>query len=43
VEAAWTIVDPVLGDPRHPTEYGCGGWGPADADLIIPRDETANH
>jgi glucose-6-phosphate 1-dehydrogenase len=42
VEAAWRIVDPVLGDPRHPTEYDCGGWGPPDADRIVPTDGTAN-
>jgi glucose-6-phosphate 1-dehydrogenase len=35
VEAAWAIVDPVLGTatPVHP--YEPGTWGPAEADRII--------
>jgi glucose-6-phosphate 1-dehydrogenase len=34
VEAAWTVVDPVLGDasPVHP--YQPGTWGPAEADHL---------
>jgi glucose-6-phosphate 1-dehydrogenase len=37
VEAAWAIVDPILGDatPVHP--YEPGTWGPAEADRIIAR------
>jgi glucose-6-phosphate 1-dehydrogenase len=36
VEAAWKIVDPVLGDvvPVHP--YAKGSWGPAEADRLLP-------
>jgi len=36
VEAAWEIVDPVLGDvvPVHP--YARGSWGPAEADRLLP-------
>ena len=34
VEAAWTIVDPVLGDkaPVHP--YPPGTWGPSEAESM---------
>ena len=36
VEAAWRVVDPVLGDvtPVHP--YARGSWGPAEADRLLP-------
>jgi glucose-6-phosphate 1-dehydrogenase len=36
VEAAWKIVDPVLGDavPVHP--YAKGSWGPQEADRLLP-------
>jgi len=40
VEAAWRIVDPVLGDvvPVHP--YARGSWGPSEADRLVPdRDK----
>jgi len=42
VEAAWEIVDPVLGDvvPVHP--YARGSWGPAEADRLLP-DRDAWH
>ena len=35
VEAAWTVVDPVLGQhgPAHP--YRPGSWGPELADTLI--------
>jgi glucose-6-phosphate 1-dehydrogenase len=37
VEAAWRVVDPVLGDmtPVHP--YAKGTWGPAEADRLLPH------
>jgi len=40
VEAAWQIVDPVLGDavPVHP--YARGSWGPAEADRLLPAGDT---
>ncbi|MCG6498243.1 glucose-6-phosphate dehydrogenase [Kitasatospora sp. A2-31] len=40
VEAAWRIVDPVLGDavPVHP--YGRGTWGPKEADTLLPNGDT---
>ena len=42
VEAAWKIVDPVLGDvvPVHP--YARGTWGPKEADRLLP-DRDAWH
>jgi glucose-6-phosphate 1-dehydrogenase len=40
VEAAWKIVDPVLGDkvPVHP--YPRGTWGPQEADRLLPDRDT---
>jgi glucose-6-phosphate 1-dehydrogenase len=40
VEAAWKIVDPVLGDatPVHP--YPRGSWGPKEADRLLPARDT---
>ncbi len=40
VEAAWKIVDPVLGDavPVHP--YVRGTWGPKEADRLLAERET---
>src|SRR5882757_6388008 len=36
VEAAWRVVDPILGDavPVHP--YAQGTWGPKEADRLLP-------
>jgi glucose-6-phosphate 1-dehydrogenase len=40
VEAAWRVVDPVLGDlvPVHP--YARGSWGPAQAASLLPPGEA---
>ncbi|MER7770868.1 glucose-6-phosphate dehydrogenase [Kitasatospora sp. NPDC096140] len=40
VEAAWRIVDPVLGDatPVHP--YARGSWGPGAADALLPAGDA---
>jgi len=40
VEAAWKVVDPVLGDvtPVHP--YARGSWGPAEADRLLGGRDT---
>ena len=40
VEAAWEIVDPVLGDvvPVHP--YARGSWGPKEAERLLAGRET---
>jgi len=35
VEAAWAIVDPVLGLKTSPHEYTPGTWGPPQADQLI--------
>ncbi len=34
VEAAWTIVEPLLALDREPTPYLPGSWGPAEADRL---------
>src|SRR5437016_12815546 len=35
VEAAWSIVDPILGDVAPVHEYEPGTWGPPEADSLI--------
>ena len=35
VEAAWSIVDPVISDPGPLYEYDPGSWGPAEADQLV--------
>jgi glucose-6-phosphate 1-dehydrogenase len=37
VEAAWAIVDPILGDTTPVYPYEPGTWGPAEADRVIVR------
>ena len=37
VEAAWAIVEPVLGHAAPVHEYEPGTWGPAAADAIAPE------
>ena len=34
VEAAWRVVDPVLGHGTHALEYEPGSWGPSEADRL---------
>jgi glucose-6-phosphate 1-dehydrogenase len=34
VDAAWGIVQPILGDPTPVHEYPPGSWGPVDADRL---------
>jgi glucose-6-phosphate 1-dehydrogenase len=34
VEAAWVIVDPILGDACPVHSYQPGSWGPAEAEEI---------
>jgi glucose-6-phosphate 1-dehydrogenase len=34
VEAAWAIVDPVLGDTRPVASYEPGSWGPEEANRL---------
>ena len=40
VEAAWRVVDPVLGDATPVVRYRPGSWGPAAADDLLPADDT---
>jgi glucose-6-phosphate 1-dehydrogenase len=35
VEAAWAVIDPVLGNAEPVKEYACGSWGPAAAAGIV--------
>ncbi len=35
VEAAWAIVDPVIGGPNPVYDYAPGSWGPAEADRLV--------
>ncbi|HEY7460994.1 MAG TPA: glucose-6-phosphate dehydrogenase [Gemmatimonadota bacterium] len=35
VDAAWTIVDPLLRDPGPLYEYEPGSWGPSQADELV--------
>ena len=39
VEAAWLVVDPVLGDVGQVIRYPRGSWGP-DAAALLPEGET---
>ncbi len=39
VEAAWRVIDPVLGDAEPVNEYASGTWGPAEAARIVGGDE----
>lgn len=38
VEAAWSVVDPILGDATLAHEYDPNTWGPSEADRIIAGD-----
>ncbi|HBX43457.1 MAG TPA: glucose-6-phosphate dehydrogenase, partial [Deltaproteobacteria bacterium] len=35
VEAAWRVVEPILGSPEPPHEYEPGTWGPIEANDLI--------
>ncbi len=37
VEAAWEVVNPILGNVVPTQEYDPGTWGPADADRLVER------
>ena len=39
VEAAWAVIDPVLGNTEPVSEYAPGTWGPAAAARIVSGDE----
>jgi len=38
VEAAWNVVDPILGNTTPVHEYDPNTWGPTEADPIIADD-----
>ncbi len=40
VEAAWRVVDPVLGDVVPVHHYPKGSWGPKEADGLLPDWDT---
>jgi glucose-6-phosphate 1-dehydrogenase len=40
VDAAWRVVDPVLGDLVPVLPYTRGSWGPREADRLLPDGET---
>ena len=37
VEAAWRIIDPILGNTTPVVEYEPKTWGPPEADRLICR------
>ncbi|MFG2819908.1 glucose-6-phosphate dehydrogenase [Kitasatospora sp. NPDC048365] len=40
VEAAWRVVDPVLGDAVPAYPYARGSWGPKEADALLPAGDA---
>ncbi|MGO8958431.1 MAG: glucose-6-phosphate dehydrogenase [Streptosporangiaceae bacterium] len=40
VEAAWRVVQPVLGDVVPVQQYTRASWGPAQADALLPAGDT---
>jgi len=40
VEAAWRVVDPILGDAVPLHTYPRGTWGPKEAELLLPDGES---
>ena len=34
IEAAWKIVDDVIGEESAPLAYDAGSWGPLEADAL---------
>ena len=36
IEAAWRVVDPVLGSAVPLHSYAKGSWGPKEADSLLP-------
>jgi glucose-6-phosphate 1-dehydrogenase len=40
VEAAWRVVDPVLGDVVPVQPYPRGSWGPEAADRLLPEGDA---
>jgi glucose-6-phosphate 1-dehydrogenase len=40
VEAAWRVIDPVLGDAVPIYQYPRGSWGPKEADTLLPDGDA---
>ena len=40
VEAAWRVVEPVLGDATPVLPYARGTWGPKEADALLPEPDV---
>jgi glucose-6-phosphate 1-dehydrogenase len=40
VEAAWRVVQPVLGDVVPVVPYARGSWGPVQADALVPAGDA---
>jgi glucose-6-phosphate 1-dehydrogenase len=40
VEAAWRVVEPILGDAVPVHSYAKGTWGPKEADTLLPPDQA---
>ena len=40
VEAAWRVVQPVLGDAVPVQPYARGSWGPAQADALVAAGDS---
>ncbi len=40
VEAAWSVVDPVLNTHSRAIHYQRGSWGPKEAEEFIAQDGT---
>ena len=38
VDAAWRVVEPVLGETTGVRPYVSGTWGPAEADRLVAND-----
>ena len=43
VEAAWTVVEPVLNTHHRTRPYKRGSWGPKEADAIIVKNGSWNN
>jgi len=42
IEAAWRVVDPVVGTGAPPVRYGAGSWGPEEANRLMDGGDWHN-
>jgi len=42
IEAAWRVVDPVVGAGAPPVRYGAGSWGPEEANRLMDGGDWHN-